>query len=72
MVYPKTLNRSLKRECYLSVSQKDSKVQRTFVLINVRVKELYWREERENIRGYIRRKILSALFSNNKDFTPYL
>jgi len=44
----------------------------SFVIIDGRVTGLYNREERENIRGYIRRKILSTLFSNNKDFTPYL
>jgi hypothetical protein len=44
----------------------------SFVFIDGRVMGLYWREERENIRGYIRRKILSALFSNNYNFTPYL
>jgi len=43
-----------------------------FLPIDGKVMGLYWREERENIRGYIRRKILSALFSNNKNFTPYL
>jgi hypothetical protein len=44
----------------------------SFVIIDGRVTMLYNREERENIRGYIRRKILSTLFSNNKDFTLYL
>jgi hypothetical protein len=34
-----------------------------FVLIDGGVMGLYWRAERENIRGYLRRKIFSALFS---------
>jgi len=42
------------------------------MFIDGKVMRLYWRAERENIRGYIRRKILSTLFSNNKNFTPYL
>jgi len=44
----------------------------SFVIIDGRVIGLYNREERENIRGYIRRKILSTLFSNDTDFTAYL
>jgi len=44
----------------------------SFVLIDGKVIRLYLRAERENIRGYLRRKIFSALFFINKNFTPYL
>jgi hypothetical protein len=44
----------------------------SFVIIDGRVIGCIIGGERENIRGYIRRKILSTLFSNDTDFTAYL
>ena len=72
MVYPKTLNLSLKRDLYISVSQDRCKVLLFFCDHRWESNRVYNRGERENIRGYIRRKILSTLFSNDTDFTAYL